>query len=282
MDFNTGFRKDFLERTNEHWLLNVDARVYGSGRAAFIDAAAYLKKNSFKRLWIPAWQCDELVVALKKANDIDVKFYHLNDDLVPDSNFLLSLSPNEDALLLVDYFASVKEEALKRTLQSYKGPIFFDAVHSWLLNPTLSTAFPELTLFSGFRKLFWKGAGCIVTGGIVKDLADAPALIADAAPHFPRNMTLAPRLGLLSRAFLSRNNLNLYDQIAQNWQTSEGRGVFSALHCPVELVKNAVSRINHAAWHWPDLYQNLSSGEQENALKFKQIFSVENRSSEIG
>ena len=275
MDFNTGYQKNFLGRTTSHWLLKSSAKLYGSGRAAFVDSAKYLKHLGIENLWLPAWQCEELVLSLRAAGHLKIRFYELNDDLVPSVDFLRKLDPARDALLLVDYFASIPGEALKLVVSHYRGPILLDAVHSWLLEDLSSKLSDQVTIFSGFRKLFWKIAGAIVTGGFSAALPTFPTLIPEASPGFPRNLTLIPRYGCLSRTLLSLNNLRLYDELALKWPAGEPREILAGLRSPVGLVRSASQLPDGGGeWHWPDLYQDLPMDLQQHALTLKQKFQV--------
>ena len=271
MDFKTGYQKGFLKRTREHWLLRSDARLYGSGRAAFLDIAKLLANMGVKRLWIPAWQCCEVMASLNEASSLELHFYEVDADLVPTSATINKLDSEQDALLIVDYFASISESALIRTINGFKGQILLDAVHSWLLSD-LSQSLPgQITLISGFRKLFWKAAGAIVTGRLAKKLQKIPLLSIYAAPDFPRNMSLRPRFGFLSISVLSFLNLSRYDQIAGKWHISGERGCFSALRSPVKLMptKNGVE-----GWLWPDLWREVPKNLKEHAEYLKQFYRV--------
>ena len=278
MDFNTGYQKNFLSKTTGHWLLKSSAKLYGSGRAAFVDSAKYLKHLGIETLWLPAWQCEELVLSLLAAGHLKIRFYELNDDLVPCLDFLRKLDPARDALLLVDYFASIPGDAFKLVVSHYHGPILLDAVHSWLIEDLSSKLPDQVTIFSGFRKLFWKFAGAIVTGGFSAELPTLPTFIPEASPGFPRNLTLSPRDGCLSRTLLSLNNLRRYDELALKWPTDEPRQILAGLRSPVGLVRS-ISELPEGSgeWHWPDLHHQLPIELRQHALGLKQKFQVARR-----
>ncbi len=280
MDFNTGFKKNFVRPTLRHWLLSAKVRAYGSGRAAIVDISRHLSQQGIRRLWLPAWQCDELVVSLKEAGFVEIEFYCLADDLFPERSFLSRLDPEQEALLVVDFFASTKGDDFESILRFFSGFIMLDAVHSWLIADLAASLRDNVFVISGFRKLFWKATGALVTGGFVSLLPVWPALITKAAPNFPRNMSLAPRFGLFTKLLLRIFNLEKFDQLALTWQPqSTDRGILEALRSPVQLIEGELllSRVNQfrgRVWEWPHLYSLLQLKEKENALGFKYHYRV--------
>ena len=274
MDFKTGYQKGFLKRTGEHWLLRSDARLYGSGRAAFLDIANLLSKMGVKRLWIPAWQCVELILSLKTVTSLELHFYEIDDDHVPTSEEIKKLDPELDALLIVDYFASVPEFALLRIFHEFKGQILLDAVHSWQLSDLSGILPANITVISGFRKLFWKAAGAIVTSGLAVKLPAMPCISLAAAPKFPRNLSLRPRFGFLSTSALLLLNLGRYDEIASNWPVHAERGKLFALRSPVGLVPTTAEA---GGWLWPDLWKKLPVKLLHHAERLRQSNRVKLR-----
>jgi hypothetical protein len=279
VDFNTGYKRGFLCLTLRHWLLYTNVRAYGSGRAAILDILRYLARTGIKRLWMPAWQCDELICAIKKAGIIHIDFYEGDGNFLPKTDFMKSLNPRQDSILLVDYFGSVEGQALSNALNSFNGPIILDAVHSWLLSDLSKSLKDNVFVVSGFRKIFWKIAGALVTGAQTQNLPSYPGLIPNAAPGFPGNSSLAPRYGILTRPLLALQNLAEFDQIAESWGPSNcDRGEFDSLRCPVMLEQ--ISRLSGAEgvrWEWPNLSQDLGKNEMINALNFKNKFRVISR-----
>jgi hypothetical protein len=271
MDFNTGYQRGFLKWTREHWLRRADPRIYGSGRAAFLDLAVALSSMGVKRLWIPAWQCGELMISLQKVHALELRFYEVDDDLVPSSGTIQKLDPNQDALLVVDYFASVGGAALLRSISEFKGQILLDAVHSWLLSDVSRILPGQLTVVSGFRKLFWKAAGAIVTGELVSKLPIWPSLSLAAAPAFPQNLSLRPRFGFLSTSVLLLLNLGRYDEIARKWPIDAARDGLLALRSPVGL---AAVKDGAEGWLWPDLWKQMPLPLQRHAEQLKQYYRV--------
>lgn len=274
MDFSTGYKKGFLKWTRRHWLLRSEVKLYGSGRAAFLDIARELSNMGVKRLWIPAWQCGELILSLKTVTSLELQFYEIDDDLVPTSADVAKLHAEHDALLIVDYFASVPESALLRIFHEFKGQILLDAVHSWQLSD-LSRILPvNITVISGFRKLFWKAAGAIVTSGLAVKLPAMPCISLAAAPKFPRNLSLRPRFGFLSTSVLFLLNLGRYDEIASKWPVHAARGKLFALRSPVGLVPTTAEA---GGWLWPDLWKKLPVKLLHHAERLRQSNRVKLR-----
>ena len=274
MDFNTGYQSGFLNWTREHWLHRAKPRLYGSGRAAFLDLATLLSSMGVKRLWMPAWQCGELMVSLKEVRALELHFYEVDDALVPTIETIQKLDPSLDALLVVDYFASVSGAALLRSISEFKGQILLDAVHSWLLSDVSHILPGQVTVISGFRKLFWKAAGAVVTGQLVSKLPVWPSLTAAAAPGFPRNLSLRPRFGFLSTSALHLLNLARYDEIARKWPVHAARDGLVALRSPVGL---AAVKDGAEGWLWPDLWKQMPLPLQRHAEQLKQYYRVIHR-----
>jgi hypothetical protein len=274
MDFSTGYKRGFLKWTKRHWLIRSNVKLYGSGRAAFLDIARELSKMGVKRLWIPAWQCGELILSLKTVKSLELHFYEIDHDLVPTSAAVEKLHAQHDALLIVDYFASVPESALLRIFHEFKGQIILDAVHSWQLSDLSHVLPANITVISGFRKLFWKAVGAIVTNGLAVKLPAMPCISLVAAPEFPRNLSLRPRFGFLSTSVLFLLNLDRYDEIASNWAVHAERGKLFALRSPVGLVPSTTEA---GGWLWPDLWRKLPAKLLDHAERLRQSNRVKLR-----
>ena len=276
MDFNTGYQKGFLQGTSNHWLLRSNVRLYGSGRGAFIDIATHLARRGLRRLWLPAWQCCELIHSLNAIDGLELHFYEIDDVLKPETNVLERLDPNNDVLLLVDYFASLNWDESENIWNRFHGHILLDAVHSWL-SQDLSKVLPSnVTIVSGFRKLFWKIGGALVTGGITSSLPWMPSVLPSAAPGFPRNLSLSPRYGIFTKLILARNNLNKFDEISMKWPSSIHRGPLDGLRSPVKLLLNSAPA-QDKLWSWPDLYEQLSPKLKNHAEKLRYKYRVTSR-----
>lgn len=279
MDFSTGYLKRFLRPTLDHWLIRSNVSVYGSGRAAIIDIVKLYVKKGYTNLWMPAWQCSELVIALKLATPIKIKFYEIGaEDLVPTAAALDKMNSETDILLVVDYFASLQDAAFSRTTDRFSGPFIFDAVHSWLQSELASSLPKHVTIVSGFRKLFWKIVGAVVTGGVSQELSCLPGIVTEAAPSFPRNASLSPRFGFLSKPVLSILNLKMLDSISTSWPSDGRRGRFSVLKSPVKLQAKAnTDKFLGNDCHWPDLYTDLPADLRSHAEEFKAKFLIVKR-----
>lgn len=288
MDFNIGYKKAFIRPTLRHWLLSTKVRAYGSGRAAIVDIARYLGQIGIRRLWLPAWQCDELVISLKESGFVDIEFYTLTEDLLPEESFLTGLNPEHDAILMVDFFASVKGDGFNSVLKHFSGIVVLDAVHSWLAADLAPLVRKNVFIVSGVRKLFWKVAGALVTGDLASELPLRPRFIAEAAPNFPRNLSLAPRFGFFTKILLGLLNLKMFDQLAFSWSPQNNdRGIIEALKSPVRLVdrpsmpttNQPINPSSNREWEWPHLYSGLPEKQKENALGLKNRFRVVFRNS---
>jgi hypothetical protein len=278
VNFSLGFQLKYLKFTFRHWLLEEPVRLFGSGRSAIYDVVSTLACDGPKNVWIPGWQCVELIDCLKHIPQVSLHFYELSDDLTPALPMLRNLDPGKDIVIIVDYFANVSGTALNEVIIQTNAPIIIDAVHSWAIAKPSFLSLPNITLVFGFRKLFWKGAGAVVVGGITKKLSLIPRLHPGASPRFPRNISLAPCLGFLSKILLRLHNLSYLDKLASSWPSSRDRGDFSCLKSPVCLSQRFLGSTDRdaEAWTWPDLSEELPtqvlSHAEELRAKYKVVY----------
>lgn len=270
MDFNLGFSKRLLSWPQwDHWFAKAKPRLYGSGRAAFIDVLSTLVRvHQVKRVWIPNFLCAELPISIRKAVAIDIHVYDVGADLLP---LEVPQGGQDDAIILVDYFASPDGEALESLARNFVGFVLFDCVHSWPAEDLRSSSWPErFVLIGGFRKLFWKCFGAFVMGHVSKDLPLVPCFIRDAAPGFPRNLSLSPRWGILSLVMTRILNYSFLDDVAKSWGTGPGRakGLLAGLRCPVQI--SSRQSAERPLSDWPDLWKELPPSQLESAEFLKK------------
>jgi hypothetical protein len=280
MDFSLGYSRKFFGLYRGHWLLNTNVRLYGSGRAAFLDVLRALQKKGLKTVWIPTWQCHDLIESLAQVNGVNIKFYHISLDLKPTNIDLNGLDPQSDVIMVVDYFSSCSADQLDFWINNFSGYILYDCVHSWLMaDVSKKINRHNIVIVSGFRKLFFKFYGAIVTGEFANSLPALPFLIQHASSQFPRNLTLSIRFGILSKIFLRFVNLVMLDKIASSWRSQSSksqRQIWFDLVSPMRLnlIDHSNSQDLKCRWHWPDLYGKLTPMDLKSAESLKNNFIV--------
>ena len=287
LDFNTGYKRQYLRNPlvapPRHWMHQARPKLYGSGRAAFIDIIQYLRRtHGVNRVLLPNWQFAELFESIGAGcPDVEISVYSIGADCLPDESSIIQQSGNEPSktlVVLVDYFASVDGARLEAVAAGFLGWVVLDCVHSWPVSPLKIGDWPSrLLVVIGFRKLFWKACGALVFGSASKSLPSLPVLIPSAAPGFPRNLTLSPRWGILSGWLLRCIRLEALDSCLTRFRrTREEVGslrILDSLRCPVELAYSLHPKSEVLA-HWPDLWKSLSKAERSSAEVLRQEHPV--------
>ncbi|MCX6116363.1 MAG: hypothetical protein NT027_02385, partial [Proteobacteria bacterium] len=186
------------------------------------------------------------------------------------------------AIMVVDYFSSCNSEQLEYWVNHFSGYLLYDCVHSWLLSDIVSQFNRHnIVIVSGFRKLFFRFYGAIVTGEITKSLPNLPRILRCASHQFPRSISLTFRFGFFSKFALHIINLKKLDFIAQSWASrgKSSRGRWSELTSPVHLEPLSAYQAKQSTplnrhWHWPDLYGKLSPLDRQSAEALKSYFIV--------
>ena len=89
-----------------------------------------IRKLEKKEIWIPYYYCPSTIEAIKKTG-IWVKFYHVNEKLLPDY-----VPDIEQAIvILVDYFGVRSEDVKVIGLQYKKASVIIDNAHSFFSKP---------------------------------------------------------------------------------------------------------------------------------------------------
>ena len=99
-----------LSLTSLNTQLYVEAYQFQSARAALY---AYLSAENIKTLYVPNYICDSIFPALKSLN-IEVEFYSINEQLLPEK-ILDLLHSNDSKILLVNYFGLLNEKIKELT-----------------------------------------------------------------------------------------------------------------------------------------------------------------------
>jgi hypothetical protein len=279
MEYKTGFQREFLKASTLYVRQFLHSRLYGSGRAAFLDILNEFKKQGRHRIWLPAWICRELPEAILRFGGFEICYYRLTDDFRPlIENEAVKL--NSDVFVLVDYFGCITDTVLQDVTHRTQVPIIIDAVHSWLAG---DVAIPDhVTVISGFRKVFFKGVGCLVTGKICNKLSLLPSFIPPSAPGFPRNLTLATRFGVLGYFVLSFLNFEFMNALCLQWPRRADRNtdLLSNLRCPAKLIDYTLTPRSRdlsrfECCQWPFLPDNLSEQLLLNAVHLKEKYWVQ-------
>lgn len=85
--------------------LHPDSYRFQSARAALY---AYIKAENIRVLYVPNYMCDSLFPALE-ALSVEVKFYSINESLLPQNAFCKNL-PKSSKVLLVNYFGLLTDQ----------------------------------------------------------------------------------------------------------------------------------------------------------------------------
>lgn len=101
------------------------------GRAAILFAA---KDANIHTLYAPYMTCEESFAPLKSLN-INIKFYHLNDDLTPKN-----IEPkNGEGLLWVNYYGNATDEQTEKVFNISGGVYIIDNCHAFFSSPIVKS-----------------------------------------------------------------------------------------------------------------------------------------------
>ncbi|WP_137936691.1 DegT/DnrJ/EryC1/StrS family aminotransferase [Chitinivorax sp. B] len=106
-----------------HWQADaLNSRWYANARSAL---AHLLRHKQCTRVWLPAYLCDALVDAILYAG-CRVQFYPVDEQLHPDSNWLVSRINTGDAVLAIDYFGRSPNSLFRGLVQSRQDVIWIE------------------------------------------------------------------------------------------------------------------------------------------------------------
>lgn len=151
-----GFRIKEVTSTGGR-LLNDNNGLYYNARSALF---AITQVSDFKRVWLPSYLCDTVLLPFEKA-EVEYEFYPINCDLKADFNEIHI--ERGDAVLLISYFGIPLVPSLYEMLKSKGVVIIEDLSQAFYLEPQLLADFSVLSL----RKFFAvpDGGIAIANGG---------------------------------------------------------------------------------------------------------------------
>lgn len=102
---------------------------FNSVKAAF----AYIIENlSCKKIYIPYYYCPSTTQAIKTM-DLDVVFYHIGGNLMPDN----IIDEESSIVLLVDYFGVCSDEITYLSKSFTKAQVIIDRAHAFFAEPVM-------------------------------------------------------------------------------------------------------------------------------------------------
>lgn len=113
-----------------------------------------LKLRRYKEIFLPRYLCDSVISACSKL-DITVSFYSLDENLVPQIDFL----PENSCLYLVNYYGQLTDEKILYYHQKY-GQIIVDHTHAFYQRPL-----PGIDTIYSCRKFFGLPDGAYLSAG---------------------------------------------------------------------------------------------------------------------
>lgn len=131
------------------------------------SAMFFLLENiSIKRIYIPYYYCPTTIKAIKSTG-INVSFYHIKNDLLPD------YLPDEEnsAVLLVNYFGVITQEVKKIAVGFKNAIVIIDNAHAFFSEPIISNNIYQL--YSA-KKFFGVPDGAYLIGKGVRSENQAP------------------------------------------------------------------------------------------------------------
>jgi hypothetical protein len=126
--------------------------LYYNARSALY---AIIQISTFKRIWLPSYLCDTVLLPFEKAG-LEFQFYPITDSLQADFNDIPVASG--EAVLLISYFGIPLDPTLYQMLKSKGAVIIEDFSQAFYLEPHLLADFTVYSL----RKFF-----AVPDGGIV-------------------------------------------------------------------------------------------------------------------
>ena len=130
-----------LQMNDEH--IHSTCSHLNSGR----HALEYIILNRDKKpnlIWLPYYTCDVVLQPLKRQN-IDYKFYHVNENLeIPDFPQL-----NEEELIIVNNYFGIKDDYINYLVSIYRNKIIIDCAQAFYMPEELG-----VMMFYSPRKFF--------------------------------------------------------------------------------------------------------------------------------
>lgn len=75
-----------------------------------------IKTQKIRKIFLPYYICDSVIDAVKKEK-IDINFYHINKNFLPDISVVLN---KNERLLLVNYFGLLSNEIIEQQIEKFK------------------------------------------------------------------------------------------------------------------------------------------------------------------
>lgn len=131
------------------------------------------REKGLKKIRIPYYYCPSTTAAIK-ATGVEVEFYHIREDLLPEE----SLWDREDPVLLVNYFGVLDRELPRTVPEGWKAPVILDNAHSFFTPPVMQGNWYN---FYSARKFFGVPDGAYLIG---VDIQASPREYTKAAEYF--------------------------------------------------------------------------------------------------
>lgn len=103
--------------------LNEDFQFFSSGRAALFAILQYIKKlKGVNRILLPDYLCSSIVDTVT-TSELEYTFYPVNNDLIPDMDFIRDEIQTKDSVLVINYFGLLKLEYVYEEIKQIHSPV---------------------------------------------------------------------------------------------------------------------------------------------------------------